>query len=180
LLRGSSFEAIGTKFNIVTGYQGGQEIDLAVERGEVHCRAFTVTSFFAREPFHTWRKKGFVRVLVQTGKKRDPRMADVPTVYELMDEYKTPQATRRLANLVLAAGEFGRPVVATPGIPSDRVKILREAFSKTLGDADVMADVKKKKLELDPTGGEELETLAKEVITSDREIIDRMKNLLGK
>jgi hypothetical protein len=119
-------------------------------------------------------------VLVQTGKKRDPRMADVPTVYELMDEYKTPQATKRLANLVLAAGEFGRPIVATPGIPSDRVKILREAFSKTVGDADVMADVKKKKLELDPTSGEELETLAKEVITADREIIDKMKNLLGK
>ena len=52
-------EAIGTKFNVVTGYQGGQEIDLAVER--VQCRAFTVTTFFAREPFHTWRKNGFVR-----------------------------------------------------------------------------------------------------------------------
>jgi tripartite-type tricarboxylate transporter receptor subunit TctC len=173
-------ESIGTKFNIVTGYQGGQEIDLAVERGEVHCRAFTVTSFFAREPFHTWRKKGFVRVLVQTGKKRDSRMADVPTVYELMDEYKTPQATRRLATLVLAAGEFGRPVVSTPGVPPDRVKLLREAFSKTLGDPDVLADVKKKKLELDPTGGEELETLAKEVISADRETIDRMKSLLVK
>src|ERR671914_382336 len=172
-------EAIGARFNIVTGYQGGQEIDLAGERGEVHCRAFTVTSFFAREPFHTWRKKGFVRVLVQTGKKRDPRMADVPTVYELMDEYKTPQATRRLATLVLAAGEFGRPIVATPGVPPDRVKILREAFAKTLGDADVVADVQKKKLELDPTSGEELENLAKEVITSDREIIDRMKQLLS-
>jgi tripartite-type tricarboxylate transporter receptor subunit TctC len=139
-----------------------------------------VTSFFAREPFHTWRKKGFVRVLVQTGKKRDPRMAEVPTVYELMDEYKTPQATRRLAALVLAAGEFGRPIVATPGTPSDRIKILREAFSKTLSDPDVLADVKKKKLEVDATSGEELENLAKEVITSDREIIERMKNLLGK
>ena len=97
-----------------------------------------------------------------------------------MDEYKTPQTTRRLATLVLAAGEFGRPIVATPGVPSDRVKILREAFSKALGDADVVADVKKKQLELDPTSGEELETLAKEVIASDREIIDRMKILLGK
>jgi len=97
-----------------------------------------------------------------------------------LDEYKTPQATRRLATLVLAAGEFGRPVVATPGVPSDRVKILREAFSKAVGDPDVSADVKKKKLELDPTSGEELETLAKEVITSDRAVIDRMKNLLVK
>jgi tripartite-type tricarboxylate transporter receptor subunit TctC len=151
-----------------------------VERGEVVCRAFTVTSFFAREPFHTWRKKGFVRVLVQTGKKRDARMTDIPTVYELMDEYKTPQATKRLATLVLAAGEFGRPVVATPGTPSDRVKILREAFIKTLSDPDVLADVKKKKLEADPTGGEELDTLAKEVISADRDTIEKMKKLLGK
>ena len=65
-------DAIGTKFDIVTGYQGGQEIDLAVEKNEVQCRAFTITTFFAREPFHTWRKKNFVRVLTQTGKKRDP------------------------------------------------------------------------------------------------------------
>jgi tripartite-type tricarboxylate transporter receptor subunit TctC len=173
-------EAIGTKFNIVTGYQGGQEIDLAVERGEVHCRAFTVTSFFAREPFHTWRKNGFVQVLTQTGKKRDPRLPDVPTVYELMEEYRTPESTRRLAAVVLAAGEFGRPIVVTPGVPAERVKILREAFSKTLSDPDLVADIKKKKLEVDPTAGEDLEALAKEVITSDRGVIERMKNLLGK
>jgi tripartite-type tricarboxylate transporter receptor subunit TctC len=173
-------DAFGTKLNIVTGYQGGQEIDLAVERGEVHCRAFTVTSFFAREPFHTWRKKGFVRVLTQTGKKRDPRLPDVPTVYELMDEYKSPELTRRLAAVALAAGDFGRPIISTPGIPSDRVKILREAFSKSLSDPELLADVKKKKLEVDATSGEELETLAKEVTTSDREVIERMKTLLAK
>lgn len=172
-------EAIGTKFNIVTGYQGGQEIDLAVERGEAHCRSFTITTFFAREPFHTWRKKGFVRVLTQTGKSRDRRLPDVPTVYELMEEYKTPEATRRFAALVLASGDFGRPIVATPGIPPERVKILREAFAKFVSDPDVLADVKKKKLELDPTTGEDLEVLAKEVITSDRDVIERMKNLLG-
>jgi tripartite-type tricarboxylate transporter receptor subunit TctC len=173
-------EAIGTKFNVVTGYQGGQEIDLAVERGEVHCRAFTVTTFFAREPFHTWRKKGFVRVLTQTGKKRDTRLSDTPTVYELMDEYKTAESTRRLAALVLASGEFGRPIVATPGIPADRVKTLREAFAKTLSDPAVQDDVKKKMLELDPTRGEDLESLAKEVLSAGPEVIERMKSLLGK
>ena len=173
-------EAIGTKFNVVTGYQGGQEIDLAVERGEMHCRAFTVTTFFAREPFHTWRKKGFVRVLTQTGKKRDVKLPDVPTVYELMEEYKTPESTRRLAALVLASGDFGRPIVATPGVPAERVKMLREAFAKTLSDPDLLADIKKKKLEVDPTAGDELEVLAKEVIVSDREVIERMKSLLGK
>lgn len=172
-------EAIGTKFNIVTGYQGGQEIDLAVEKGEVHCRSFTITTFFAREPFHTWRKKGFVRVLTQTGKRRDPRLPDVPTVYELMDEYKTPESMRRLAALVMASGDFGRPIIATPGIPSDRAKLLREAFSKAVSDPELLAEVKKKKLEVDPTSGEELESLAKEVFSASPEIIDRLKKLLA-
>ena len=172
-------EAIGTKFEVVTGYKGGQEIDLAVEKGEVHCRAFTVTTYFAREPFISWRKKNFVRVLFQTGKKRDPRLADVPTVQELIDQYKTPEATKRMAALVLASGEFGRPIIATPGIPAERTKILREAFSKSLSDPALLADADKRRLEIDPTNPEELESLAKEVFTTNREIIERMKKILS-
>jgi tripartite-type tricarboxylate transporter receptor subunit TctC len=173
-------DAIGTKFNVVTGYQGGQEIDLAVEKNEVQCRAFTITTFFAREPFHTWRKKGFVRVLSQTGKKRDARLADVPTVHELMEEYKTPEATRRLATLMLASGDFGRPIIATPGIPPDRVKLLREAFAKTLKDPELLDEAKKKRLEVDPMPGEDLEALAKEVLAANKELIEKMEKLLGK
>ena len=173
-------EVIGTKFNIVMGYQAGQDIDLAVERGEVVCRAFTITAFFAREPFTTWRKKGFVRVLVQTGRKRDQRLPDVPTIHELMDQYKTPESARRLATLVLAAGNFGRPYVLPPATPGDPVKIIRQAFSKTINDPEVKADAEKKKLEIDPASGEELEALAKEVITQTPEIIERMKKMLGR
>jgi tripartite-type tricarboxylate transporter receptor subunit TctC len=173
-------DAIGTKFNIVTGYQGGQEIDLAVEKNEVQCRAFTITTFFAREPFHTWRKKNFVRVLTQTGKKRDPRLTEVPTVHELMEEYKTPETMRGLASLMLASGDFGRPIIATPGIPSDRVKLLREAFAKTLRDPELLDEAKKKRLEVDPMPGEDLEALAKEVLSANRDLIERMEKLLGK
>ena len=71
-------------------------------------------------------------MLIQTGEKRDARLADVPTVNELLDEYKVAEPLRRLSGLALASGEFGRPIVATPGIPADRAKILREAFAKTL------------------------------------------------
>jgi tripartite-type tricarboxylate transporter receptor subunit TctC len=173
-------DAIGTKFNIVTGYQGGQEIDLAVEKNEVQCRAFTITTFFAREPFHTWRKKNFVRVLTQTGKKRDPRLAEVPTVHELMEEYKTPESMRSLATLMLASGDFGRPIIATPGIPPDRVKLLREAFGKTLRDPELLDEAKKKRLEVDPMQGEDLEALAKEVLSANKDLIERMEKLLGK
>jgi len=173
-------EVIGTKFNIVMGYQAGQDIDLAVERGEVVCRAFTITAFFAREPFTTWRKKNFVRVLVQTGRKRDSRLPDVPTIYELMDQYKTPESARRLATLVLAAGTFGRPYVLPPGTSGDQLKILREAFTKTINDPSVIEDAQKKKLEIDSTSGAELEALAKEVISQPPQIVAQMRKMLGK
>jgi tripartite-type tricarboxylate transporter receptor subunit TctC len=173
-------DAVGTKFNVVTGYKGGQEIDLAVEKNEVQCRAFTVTTFFAREPFHTWRKKNFVRVLVQTGKQRDARLADVPTVQELLEEYKSPEMTRRVATLALASGEFGRPIIATPGIPADRIKILREAFAKTLKDPDLLAEAQKRRLEIDPTAGPDLEALAKEVLSANQDVVDRLEKLLSK
>ena len=110
-------ETLGTKFTIVAGYQGGGEIDLAVERGELHCRAFTIQAYHSREPYHTWRKKNFARILMQTGQTRDPRLADVPTLRELMDEHKTAEADRRMVPMVLAATDFGRPIVAPPGIP---------------------------------------------------------------
>lgn len=172
-------ETIGAKFTIVTGYNSGTDVDLAVERGEVQCRAFTIAAFFAREPFHTWRAKGFVRAIVQTGKKRDPKLSDVPTLPELMEQHKTSDANRRLAAVIMAANEIGRPIIATPGIPVDRVKILRDGFNKTLNDPELLEDAKRKKLDLDPVSGEDLAKLAKEIMSQPPEVIARMKKLLG-
>ncbi len=173
-------EVIGTNFEIVLGYQSGQDIDLAVERNEVVCRSFTLTAFFAREPFTSWRKKKFVNVLVQTGRKRDKRIPQVPTIHELMDQYKTSQAGRNLATLVLAAGDFGRPYVMPPNTPAQQVKIIQEAFVKTLNDEAVKADAAKKKLELDPSSADELEKLAKEVTGQSPDVVAKMKKLLSK
>src|SRR3989338_3399596 len=171
-------EILGLKFNIIMGYQGGGEMDVALERGEVHCRNVPISTFFGREPFNTWRKKGFVRVLIQTGKKRDERLSDVPTIYELMDQYKTPEAGRRLAAVILAV--FGRPLVATPGLPADRLRTLREAWTKALKEQDLLDEVNKRGWVLVPVSGEELEALAKEVMSQPSEIIERMKKVLGK
>jgi tripartite-type tricarboxylate transporter receptor subunit TctC len=174
-------ETVGTKFDVVTGYPGGPEMDLAVERNEAQCRAFTLTAFLSnREPYLSWRKNRFVRVLVQTGSKRDSRLPEVPTLNELMDEYKTPESSRRLAKLVLASGDLGRPIMGPPGVPADRVKILRQAFLKALSDPELLAIAEKQRLEIEPTSGEELEALAKEVMAQPPEIIERMKMLLGK
>ena len=73
-------EILGTKFTIVAGYQGGGEIDLAVERGELQCRALTIQAYHSREPYHTWRRTNFARIVMQTGRTRDPRLADAPTL----------------------------------------------------------------------------------------------------
>jgi len=171
-------ETLGTKFTIVAGYQGGGEIDLAVERGELHCRAFTIQAYHSREPYHTWRKKGFARILMQTGQTRDPRLADVPTLRELMDEHKTPESERRLVPMVLAATDFGRPIVAPPGIPADRMRILRAAFLKTMNDPDLLTEAKRKNLDITPSTGEELEALAKQVMAQTPEVVARVKTLM--
>jgi tripartite-type tricarboxylate transporter receptor subunit TctC len=172
-------ETVGTRFSIVTGYQGAGDIDLALERGEMHCRLITVAAFSGREPFLTWKKNGFVRPLMQTGRKRDPSLPDVPTFYELMDRYKTPEAGRRLATLVLAPSMFGRPMVTTPGVPGEQVKVLREAWNKTLKDPELLAEAKKRGWLVGPVDGEQLATLAKEVIDQPPEVVQRLKKLLG-
>ncbi len=123
-------ETLGAKFNTLTGYKDGPEVDLAVERGEVQCRGISLETLFGREPLIGWSKNGFVRVLIQTGKKRDPKLPDVPTIWELMNEHKTTEAGKRLATVILAVGAFGRPYVSSPGLPSDRAKILQEAFKE--------------------------------------------------
>lgn len=172
-------DVAGAKFSIVTGYPGGTDIDLGVERGEIHCRAFTIEAFFGREPYHTWRKKGFVRHLFQTANPRDSRLPDTPTVAEIMDQYKTPESGRRLAAVLLAADMMGRPMFGPPGMPPDRVKILREAFRNTMSDPQFQDDVKKRNYEFGPVTGEELERMAKEVTSQPPEVIERLKKVLG-
>jgi len=172
-------ETIGTKFNLVQGYPGGPEIDLAVERGEIHCRAFTIEAFMSREPYHTWRKKGFVRNIIQTGKKRDAKLPETPTLWELIDRYKTPDPSRRLATPMLASGQLGRPMMATPSVPADRVKILRDAFNATMKDSEFLTDIDKRQFDLDPVPGEELEKIVKDVMSQPPDIVERMKKLLG-
>ncbi len=171
-------EAVGAKFNMVVGYGGGGDMDLALEKGEVHCRAGTVSAFVVREPTRTWYKNGFVRPLVQSGLTRDKRLAEVPTIYELMDTHKTPEATRRVAKVMLTSGDLGRPIAGGPGLPPDRLKLLRDAFMKMTTDEAFLADAKKRGLDVDPMKGEELEAIAKEVIVQPADVVQRVRSII--
>ena len=170
---------VGAKFNSVSGYPGGTEADLAVEKGEIVCRAHTLAAHFGREPFTSWHKKGFDLHLLQSGRKRDPRAPEAPTVYEVLEEFKVPSAKRRVAQALLSGGEFGRPVMVTPGTPADRVKLLRDSFRNVLKDPELLAEAKRSRMEVEYASGEDLEALVKEVLGQPPEVIEQARKILG-
>ena len=163
----------------MSGYQGGSEIDLAVERNEVVCWSPLIATFFGREPYKRWYKSGFVRVVVQTGARRDERLKDVPTLTELMQQYQTPDVAKRLAKVILTAATLGRPISAPPGMPAERTKILRQAYAKAIKDPELLAEAEKRGWDVNPLAGEELESLAKGVVAQPHEVIERMKWVMG-
>ena len=173
-------ETLGIKTQIVSGYPGAPDIELAIERGEVFCWSPLLATYFGREPYRRWHKSGYVRVMVQTGAKRDPRLKDTPTLTELMQQFKSPEAARRLAKVILTAATLGRPIGAAPGVPADRVKLLRDGYAKAIADPELLAEAAKQGWDVDPTKGEELQVLSKEVMTQPKEIIERMKWVLGR
>ncbi len=172
-------EGLGIKFQIVVGYGGGGEMNLAIEKGEAVCRAGTVSAYVAREPTRTWIKTGFVRALVQSGTRRFSKLPDVPTIYELYDAHNVPDATKRVARVMLSSGDLGRPLMAPPATPADRIKVLRDAFAKSMTDPALLAEAKKRNWDIDLLHGEALEAMAKEIMQQPPEVIERVKKILG-
>jgi tripartite-type tricarboxylate transporter receptor subunit TctC len=171
-------DTLGVKINTVTGYGGGSEIDIAVEKGEVVCRGMTIAPHFGREPFDSWHKKGFDRHILQGSEKRDSRLGDVPTIYEIFEKENTPEESRRVADVILRGGDYGRPMFAPPATPADRVKILREAYAKALKDPELIAEAKKARMDMEPVSGDELQALTKRLMTQPAAVVQRVKKVL--
>jgi tripartite-type tricarboxylate transporter receptor subunit TctC len=173
-------ETLDAKIESVLGYPGGSEIDLAVEKGEVQCRGLTAAPYFGREPFISWRKKNFVNVLIYGGLKRDPRIPETPTIYEIFDKLNTPQESRQVADVILRGGDFGRPWVMGPETPPQVVKLMRTAYAKAMSDSALLDEAKKTKLDVEYVPGEELQKLAEKMLSQPPGVIKRVKQLLGK
>jgi tripartite-type tricarboxylate transporter receptor subunit TctC len=171
-------DTLGIKFNSILGYAGGSEIDIAVEKGEVVCRGMTIAPHFGREPFDTWHKKGFDRHILQTAEKRDSRIGEVPTIYEIFEKENTPDESRRVADVILRGGDFGRPMFVTPGTPADRVNILRQAYVKAMNNPELLAEAKKGRMDVEMVTGEQLQALAQRVINQPPAVIQRVKKIL--
>src|SRR5262245_31069982 len=170
-------DTVGAKVNHVTGYPGSSEIAIALERGEVQCMGLTISTYYGREPFLSWLKTNFVRFLAQSGHKRSERVPDAPTVYELMEHYKTPAVKRRTTEAMLQGGDWARPYLVAPGTPIDRVNLLRTAFEKATKDPELLAEAKKLRMDVVHVHGAELQKTAAKVMTQPLEVIEAIKKL---
>jgi tripartite-type tricarboxylate transporter receptor subunit TctC len=162
----------GAKFRIVSGYPGTREITLAIEKGEVQglC-GFSWSSMSAQHP--DWLKSGFIRVLAQEHDKGHPAInkMGVPLT---VDFAKSPE-NRRIMELIYSSETFGRPYMMPPGVPAERVALLRKAFLETLRDSDLVAEAQNIGLDLDPISGEELQALAEKIYATPASIVEQAK-----
>jgi tripartite-type tricarboxylate transporter receptor subunit TctC len=171
-------DTLGIKINTILGYAGGSEIDIAVEKGEVQCRGMTIAPHFGREPFDSWHKRGFDQHILQTSEKRDARTGDVPTVYEIFDKENTADESRRVADVILRGGDFGRPMIVAAGTPAERVNILRDAYVKAMSNPELLAEAKKGRMDIEPVTGEQLQALAKRVMNQPPAVLKRVRKIL--
>jgi tripartite-type tricarboxylate transporter receptor subunit TctC len=159
---------LGTKFKIVSGYPGGNDVTLAMERGEVKGRCgwswSSVVSTHKR-----WIEEKSIIVLVQLSLAKHPDLPDVPLI---MDFAKT-EDQQQIFKLIFARQVMGRPYLAPPGVPKDRADALRKAFADTMKDPEFLADAEKAQLEINPVSGEEVETLVKELYQTPKPLADK-------
>jgi tripartite-type tricarboxylate transporter receptor subunit TctC len=155
------------------GYAGGNDINYAMERGEVDGRCgWAWSSIKTTRP--DWVKDGTVRVLLQFGLIKHPELPDVPLVMDLARS----EEERQVMKLVMMSADFGRPFLAPPGIPPQRAAVLRTAFEKTLADPKFQADAKLLRAEITPVAGAALEQLLKEAYATAADIVDRTRAMI--
>jgi tripartite-type tricarboxylate transporter receptor subunit TctC len=164
---------LGTKFKVVTGYPGATDFLLAVERGEADGTAgVSWSGVAASKPDWVSGKK--INVLVQLGMKKHPDMGATPLV---MDYAKT-DFERGVLELIFARQDMAYPVVAPPGVPAERVAVLRKAFEAVMKDPDYLADAKKQHLEIDSMRGEEIAKLIERIYASPAAVVARARTAL--
>jgi tripartite-type tricarboxylate transporter receptor subunit TctC len=163
---------LGTKFKIVGGYPSSAEVFLAMERGEVAGICESLDSVKNRRP--DWIPDKTISLLFQGGIKPNAELKDVPFVLDLAQK---PEDKQAIEFLYVGQG-IGRPFVAPPGMPPDRLKMLQDAFSATLKDPDFLAETDHYHLALDPEDGAQLEALVKKAYATPKPVIDRIAKLI--
>ena len=167
-------DLVGTKFKIVAGYPGGNEITMALEKGEVggYC-GWALGSLKQRAP--QWYDEKKVRFLVQFASARDKDLLDVPLAVDLA---KTP-AHRDIMEFLTSDAVLAWTLLAPPGVPGERVALLRQAFEAMLRDPAVLAEAEREKLEIDPVPGPELQALVERLARTPPTTLEAIKQING-
>jgi tripartite-type tricarboxylate transporter receptor subunit TctC len=165
-------DLLGYKFKLVSGFRSSADVFLAMERGEVEGICESLDSVKQRRP--EWIPKKTVTVLLQAGAESPPELKGVPNVLSLVrnDEEK------RVIEYTYAGQDIGRPFVAPPDLPPERLKMLRDAFNATMKDPEFIADVKRNKFDLDPEDGDHLAALIAKIYATPKSVIERVSNLI--
>jgi tripartite-type tricarboxylate transporter receptor subunit TctC len=163
-----------TKFKIIPGYPGGNDIDLAMERGEVMGRCgWSWSSVVATHK--AWVDDKKINVLVQLSLTKH---ADLPNIPLVMDFAKTDEE-RRIFRLVFARQPMGRPFLAPPGVPEDRTATLRKAFMDTMKDRAFLAEAEKMQLEINPVAGDAVQAIVQDVYQTPKSIAAAVANMVN-
>ncbi len=166
---------LGTKIKLVTGYKGGDAINLAMERGEIHGRASQAWSAWKAVRPDWIRDRKLVPLLqVALEPVSDPELKGIPLLVDLVKN----DADRKIARVYTAIATIGRPVVMGPGVPADRVAFMRKAYSAMLKDPAFLADAAKQRISLKPMEGEKIQALVAETAALDGKLIARMKSIV--
>ena len=162
-------QVLGTKFKLIMGYKGSNDAQLAVERGEVEGHSTSWTAVKVAHP--DWRPDKKINIVVQFSVKKHPELADVPTVVELARN----DEERQVLSAVVNAAEIGTAFFTSPGVPKDRVDVLRRAFDETMKDPEFLAEAEKTKLTVSSLRGEELQKLVAEVAAIPPGILEKVR-----
>jgi tripartite-type tricarboxylate transporter receptor subunit TctC len=160
---------LGTKFKVIGGYKGNNDMFIAIERGEVNGRG--AYNWANLRDQTDWVRDKKVNILVQMGAERAPDLPDVPLMHELAKN----EADREVLEFVSLSPAMGRPFVAPPGLPAERVAALRAAFNATMKDPEFLAEAAHAKLEIDPMPGEKLAEIAERTLRVSSDTITRAK-----
>jgi tripartite-type tricarboxylate transporter receptor subunit TctC len=164
----------GTKFKIVSGYKGTTDIVLAMERGEVEGLGdWSWSNIQTRKPDYLRDHK--IVILAQSALEKAPDLPNVPLVLD----FAKNDTDRKVMELFFSQKTAARPVLLPPGVPADRVALLRSAFMKMAADPQFKKDAEKSKLEISPSSGESVEKVVKLIASASPEMIERLKSALA-
>jgi tripartite-type tricarboxylate transporter receptor subunit TctC len=162
-----------TRFKLIAGYGGANEVLLAMERGEVEMVGATgISTIMANHA--AWLRDGTVRLIYQSALTRHPDIPDVPSIGEL----GTGSEEKQILDMFAAGSAIGRVLIAPPGVPAERVAVLRRAMATTLADPEMLAYARRHNLALDVGSGDELSAIVRDMLATPKAVVAKAREIL--